>query len=96
MNKLEIIPGFIMVLHTFASNLSLHYHLHVLVSGGGITKERTGFRSLSSEKFFLPVGAVSSVYRGKFLSGLKELRKGNLLKYFGDALRYRNSYTWKE
>lgn len=96
MNKLEIIPGFIMVLHTFASNLSLHYHLHVLVSGGGITKERTGFRSLSSEKFFLPVGAISSVCRGKFLSGLKELRKGNLLKYFGDALRYRNSYTWKE
>ena len=96
MDKIEIIPGFIMVLHTFGSNLSLHYHLHVLVSGGGITEDRTGFHPLNSGKFFLPVDAVSTVYRGKFLSGLKELRKDNLLKYFGDALRYRNSYTWKE
>jgi hypothetical protein len=27
-DKLKMVPGILMVLHTFGSNLSLHYHLH--------------------------------------------------------------------
>ena len=95
-DKLKMVPGILMVLHTFGSNLSLHYHLHVLVSGGGLTEDAQEFKRCLSNHFFLPVKAIKRVYRGKFMDGLKQLREDGRLSYFNEAQRYRNSYTWKE
>ena len=96
MDRMKMIPGILMILHTFGSNLSLHYHLHVLVSGGGLSPDKKKFQSCPSGKFFLPVKPLAALYRGKFLDGLKKLRDSGKLEYFNDALKYRNSYTWKE
>lgn len=95
-DKLKMIPGIIMVLHTFGSDLSVHYHLHVLVSGGGLTLDKQEFKRCQANQFFLPVKAVSRLYKGKFMDGLKRLREKGSLCYFNDAEKYRNSYTWKE
>ena len=95
-DKLKMTPGILMVLHTFGSNLSLHYHLHVLISGGGLTADKKEFKRCLANKFFLPVKAVNRLFKGKFMSGLKQLREDGNLSYFNDAQRYRNSYTWKE
>ena len=95
-DKQKMTPGILMVLHTFGSNLSLHYHLHVLVSGGGLTSDKKEFKRCLSNKFFLPVKAVERLFRGKFMDGLKQLREGGRLTLVKDAQRYRNSYTWKE
>lgn len=94
--KLKMVPGIMMVLHTFGSNLFLHYHLHVLVSGGGLTEDKQEFKRCLANKFFLPVKAVSSVYKGKFMDGLKQLREEERLSFFNEAKEYRNTYTWKE
>lgn len=94
--NLKMTPGILIVLHSFGSSLSLHYHLHVLVSGGGLTSDRQAFKRCLSRKFFLPVKAVKKMYRGKFMDGLKQLHDSGSLEYSGEALRYRNSYTWKE
>lgn len=96
MDSMKMIPGILMVLHTFGSNLSLHYHLHVLVSGGGLSADKKDFRRCPSGKFFLPVKPLSVLYRGKFLDGLKKLRDSGRLEFFNDARKYRNSYSWKE
>lgn len=95
-DKLKMVPGIIMVLHTFGSTLSLHYHLHVLVSGGGLSKDKTRFKRCLSNKFFLPVKAISRVYRGKFMEELKSLYENNKLFFYNDALKYPNHYEWKE
>ena len=95
-NNLKMTPGILIVLHTFGSSLAIHYHLHVLVSGGGLTSDRTDFKRCLSRKFFLPVKAVKEVYRGKFMDGLKQLHDTDALNYDGEAQKYRNSYTWKE
>lgn len=95
-DKLKMTPGILMVLHTFGSDLSLHYHLHVLVSGGGLTFDKKEFKRCLSNKFFLPVKAIKKLFRRRFMDGLKQLRKGRKLSFFNDAERYRNSYTWKE
>ncbi len=95
-DKLKMTPGILMVLHTFGSNLSLHYHLHVLVSGGGLTEGKKEFKRCLSNKFFLPVKAVKRLFRGKFMGGLKQLRDDGRLFFVNDAQRYRNAYTWKE
>lgn len=94
--KLKMVPAVLMVLHTFGSELSLHYHLHVLVSGGGLVKDKRTFKRCLSNEFFLPVKALKEVYRGKFLDGLKQLRTDGKLQYFNEALKYRNHYVWKE
>lgn len=96
LDKLKMTPGILMVLHTFGSNLSLHYHLHVLVSGGGLTADKKEFKRCLSNRFFLPVKAVERLFRGKFMDGLKQLREEGRLMLVNDAERYRNSYTWKE
>lgn len=95
-DKVKMTPGILMVLHTFGSNLSLHYHLHVLVSGGGLTADKKEFKRCLSNTFFLPVKAVKRLFRGKFMHGLKELRENGRLSFINDAQRYLNSYTWKE
>ena len=56
-DKLKMVPGILMVLHTSGSNLSLHYHLHVLVSGGGLTLDKKQFKRCMANKFFLPARA---------------------------------------
>ena len=62
--------GFTAVLHTWGQNLSLHPHLHIIVSGGGI--DSLGKWKNSKKKFFLPVKVMSEIFRGKFLSLLKK------------------------
>ena len=94
--KLKMTPAILMILHTFGSQLSLHYHLHVLVSGGGLTMNKKEFKRCLSNAFFLPVRALKEVYRGKFMDGLKQLWTDKKLAFFNDSLKYRNYYAWKE
>lgn len=94
--KKKIVPGIIMVLHTFGSAMTLHYHIHMLVSGGGLSLDKKNFKVQKSKNFFLPVKAVRTRYRSLFMQGLKELHDSDSLEYFGDTLKYRNSYEWKE
>lgn len=61
--------GFTSVLHTWGQNLSLHPHVHIIVSGGGI--DDSGQWRSSRKKFFLPVKALSKLFRGKFIEALK-------------------------
>jgi hypothetical protein len=64
--------GFIGILHTWGQNLSLHPHVHCVVPGGGITPD--GKWISCRPGFFLPVRALSKVFRGKFIDLLKQAR----------------------
>ena len=70
--------GLTAVLHTWGQTLSLHPHLHVLATGGGLSCNRQGqvdatpaWRS-ARPGFFLPVRPLSPLFRGKFLAGLQQ------------------------
>lgn len=54
--------GFTSVLHTWGQNLSYHPHIHIIVAGGGINKFDKWRKS--KDKFFLPVKALSKVFKG--------------------------------
>ncbi len=71
--------GFLALLHTWGQKMQLHPHLHCVVAGGGLTKDRSRWVPCHSEKFFLPVRVLSSLFRGKFLAHLKSAHdKGEL------------------
>ena len=70
--------GVISVLHTWGQNLMDHPHVHCIVTGGGLSPE--GDRWVSCRKgFFLPVGVLSKLFKGKFLDLLKNCFKKGVL-----------------
>jgi hypothetical protein len=64
--------GFLGVLHTWGQNLEHHPHVHYIVPAGGLALDGSRWID-SSRRFFLPVHALSRVFRGKFCAGLKQL-----------------------
>ena len=64
--------GFITILHTWNQRLEYHPHLHVISPKGGINS--TGWIAPKGN-FFLPVRALSKVYRGKVIDYLREAYK---------------------
>ena len=62
-------PGITAVLHTWGQNLQFHPHIHMIVTGGGLTRD--GKWRNSKKHFFLPVKVLSAKFRGKFLALLK-------------------------
>lgn len=72
-------PGFIAVLHTWGRNIQFHPHLHCIVTGGGLSSDRKRF-VVSKDSFFLPLKAISIVFRGKFLEELKTFFVNNTLQ----------------
>ena len=59
--------GAISVLHTWGQNLSLHPHVHMIVPGGGLTKNNEWKECASAGDFLFPIRAMATVYRGKFM-----------------------------
>jgi Putative transposase/Transposase zinc-binding domain len=72
--------GALMVLHTWGQNLEHHPHVHCVVPGGGLAPDGSRWIDSRSPKYFLPVQALSRLFRGKFLSALKRLRREGKLR----------------
>lgn len=70
--------GFLSVLHTWGQNLSLHPHVHMIVSGGGVTNDGKWINS--RKKFFVPVKVLSKRFSYFFLTELKSRFPVNRLK----------------
>lgn len=77
--RLQAQVGFTAVLHTWDQVLNLHPHLHLVVTGGGLSED--GERWIAARNsFLLPVRALSKIIRGKFLEGLKQAHQEGRLE----------------
>jgi len=77
-NNLGAVPGITMVLHTWDQRLRAHFHVHCVITGGGLSLD--GERWIKSHpRYLFPVRALGSVFRGKFLDGLRRLYDGGQL-----------------
>jgi hypothetical protein len=74
--------GFLGVLHTWGQNLQHHPHIHYIVPAGGLAPDRSRWIE-SSPRFFLPVEALSQVFRGKLCEELRELFQQDRLQFHG-------------
>jgi hypothetical protein len=70
------------VLHTWGQNLEHHPHVHYIVPAGGLALDGSRWID-SSRRFFLPVHALSRVFRGKFCAGLKQLFAQGKIQFHG-------------
>jgi len=63
--------GLMGVLHTWSRNLIYHPHVHYLIPGGGLDVDGQTWVP-SRKSFFLPVKALSIIFRAKFRDALKK------------------------
>ena len=75
--------GLTAVLHTWGSAMTHHPHVHMIVPGGGLSKDRSRWVPCRP-KFFLPVRVLSRLFRRLFLNMLIQAHKAKRLKFFGD------------
>jgi len=75
--------GFFSVLHTWSQKLELHPHVHCVVPAGGLSADQTRWIKPHYD-FFLPVGVLGAVFRGKFYEALKCAFHEGRLNFHGD------------
>lgn len=82
--------GCVSVLHTWGQSLSYHPHVHVLVPAGGLDADGQQW-VMSSKKFFVPVKALSKIFRAAFYQLLKNaLQREKLRLPDQDLSLYKN------
>ena len=74
---LGALPGILSVLHTWNAELGYHVHVHMLITGGGITQDGQHFEP-SRGKFLVPVAVLSRKIAAKFRDALRKERPGLL------------------
>jgi len=62
--------GVTMVLHTWACDLRRHYHVHCIVTGGGLAQDDEHWIS-SRAQYLFPVQVMGELFRGKMLDALR-------------------------
>ena len=63
--------GMIGILHSWSRTLVYHPHIHYIVTGGGLSKNKSKWNK-SRSNFILPVKALSVIFRAKFRDELKK------------------------
>jgi hypothetical protein len=75
--------GITAVLHTWGSAMTHHPHVHMIVTGGGISPD--GSRWIASRPdYLMPVEVLSALFRGRMLGMLINAHAAGRLKFFGD------------
>src|SRR5262249_52663852 len=77
--------GITAVLHTWGSAMTHHPHVHMIVPGGGLSKDGTKWVS-SRRDFLLYVPVLSELFRGLFLAMLAKAHAKGQLHFFGDLV----------
>jgi hypothetical protein len=85
--------GVLGVLHTWGQTLNHHPHIHCVVPGGGLSLDRSSWVP-GRKSFFLPVRILSRVFRGKFLSYLRDAYDQGQLKLPGKLAHLGEKSAW--
>ena len=93
--QLNADTGCIAVLHTWDQKILHHPHIHCIVPGGGISKDKSSWIS-SNPEFFVPVKILSSLFRAKFLKGMEKLFRYDLLSFFNKLGYLKDQHIFKE
>ena len=76
--RLGVELGITAVLHTWTRELEFHPHVHCIVTAGGLTADRGGWRPARQRHLF-PVRVLGALFRGKVLAALqRRVARGEL------------------
>ena len=78
--------GFMSVLHTWGSALTHHPHVHMVVPGGGLSRDGSMWIACRP-RYFLTVKVLSALFRRLFLEMLIAAHDAGRLQFFGGHMR---------
>ena len=88
--------GFLSILHTWSQNLLGHYHVHCVVPAGKLSADHRRWIRTSHPLFLLPIPVLRTVFRNKFLAGLRQLYRKGLLDCRGPASDFQDHARFEE
>jgi hypothetical protein len=83
-NELNGDLGFLAILHSWDQKLNAHFHLHCLMAGGAVSKDKKQWMPVKNDYLFNQE-ALSRVFRGKFMEKLEQVRKTGAIKFTSRA-----------
>jgi len=90
-NNLGAQLGVTAVLHTWGQTLSQHYHVHLIVTGGGLSVSGDEWIGVENPRWLFSTRAMSKVYQARYLEGLKELFDSKQLEFHGKIAHWSES-----
>ena len=90
------LPGMLSVLHTWNGQLGYHPHVHMLITGGGITADGEHWQPARGE-FLVPVAVLSRKIAAKFRDALKKQKPelfATIPAASGSASGFRSASTY--
>jgi len=88
--------GFLSVLHTWSQNLLGHYHVHSVVPAGGLSPDHQRWIPTSHPLFLVPIPTLRTVFREKFLAGLRQLYRKDMLDLTGPAAAFSDHASFEQ
>ncbi len=86
--------GFFSVLHTWGQNLSLHPHIHSVVSGGGFNPDRSAWVFPRRPDFLVSVRVLSRRFRTLLLEALLRAFQDGRLQFHAAQQRFGNPVSF--
>lgn len=93
-SRLQAQLGVTTVLHTWTRELRFHPHAHCIVTAGGLDEQQRWVPARS--RFLFPVKAMSKVFRGKLLEGLRHLFERQKLDLTGPCAALADRATFAQ
>jgi len=94
-SRLQALPGFTAILHTWNQQLAAHVHLHIVITAGGLSQD--GSRWIPAKNNFLvPIRALAKLLRGKFVDGLQQAFNQKKLRFSQNTQHLQKPYAFKK
>jgi hypothetical protein len=93
-NRYGVQLGVTAVLHTWSQTLLDHYHLHCIVTGGGLAADGSKWVSTPPHYLFA-VRALSAVFRGRFCAALAQGYAEGKLQFHGTLTGLGQAYAFQ-
>ncbi len=72
-------PGMVLILHTWGQRMNLHVHVHIIVTAGGLSSDKTKWINIEASHPTMQNDALADQFRTRFLRRLKRLVRSNKL-----------------
>lgn len=91
--------GILAVLHTWGQTLSMHPHLHCVVTGGGVSLDGKRWvpckvSKKSKKEFFIHVDVISAFFRKRFIRLLRRAHRQGKLRFRGKTAHLADQHTF--
>jgi hypothetical protein len=77
--QFDCTPGMVLILHTWGQKMNLHAHVHIIMTAGGLSSDKSKWINISQSHPAMQNDALADQFRTRFLRRLKSLVRSNQL-----------------